>query len=76
MTTLQQKEQRIQAHVAGWYHLRLDDGQDGDPVFESTTFDGVDTWTLIIATATHGRERVTVHSDGETWEEIHNSNRI
>ncbi len=71
MATLQQKEQRIQAHVTVWHRLRLDDGQEGDPTFESIIFDGVDVWTLIIQTAIHGREQVIVHSDGETWEEVH-----
>jgi hypothetical protein len=63
---------RIRACLTDWYHCRTDD-EEGipDPVFESITYDGNDTWTVMMRTTTHGRERVIMHSDTATWDDIY-----
>ncbi len=68
---------RLQAYLTDWYHFRLDE-DDGipDPVFESITYKGNDEWEIIMTTTTHGRERVVVHSNAATWEQVYSTDRL
>lgn len=64
----------IRSYLTGWHHLRTDDEQGiPDPVFESITYEGYDTWTVFMRTTTHGRECVIVHSDTATWESVYSA---
>lgn len=69
---------RTQAHyvtgyVTDWYHWRLedDDMEITDPTIEHINYKGNDVWEVVINTTTHGREKLVVHSNAATWEQLY-----
>ena len=69
---------RVEAYVMRWSHLRQEDTQYQmpDPVFESITYNGENVWTVLMTTTTHGKERLVVHSDTATWEDVYSATRV
>lgn len=69
---------RVGSCVMRWSHLRQEDTeyQLPDPVFESIHYDGENVWTVLMTTTTHGRERLVVHSDTATWDEVYSATRV
>ena len=68
---------RIQSYLTQWSHMRQEeDPEQPDPVFESITYDGENVWTVLMTTTTHGRERLVVHADTATWEEVSSATRV
>jgi len=67
----------IQDYITDWYHLRTDDEVGiPDPVYESVTYTGDDTWEIVMNTTTHGKERVIVHSNTATWDQVYSADSI
>ena len=75
----------IREYITGWYRdmhydmhpvVEMPEEDITDPVYESITYKGDNTWEIIMTTPTHGRERVVVHSDTATWEEVYSADRI
>ena len=75
----------IQDYITSWYRnlhydmhpvVEIPEEDITDPVYESITYQGENTWEIIMTTLTHGRERVIVHSDTATWDEVYSAERI
>jgi hypothetical protein len=75
----------IREYITGWYRdmhydihpvVEMPEEDITDPVYKSITYKGENTWEIIMITPTHGRERVVVHSDTATWEEVYSADRI
>ena len=75
----------IRDYITGWYRdmhydmhpvVELPEEEITDPVYESITYQGENTWEIIMITRTHGKERVLVHSDTSTWEQVYSAERI
>jgi hypothetical protein len=75
----------IRATVNGWYrilHFDMDplvEIQEKDiepPAIESITYKGEDTWEVLMTTTTHGRERVVIHSDGASWQQVYSAEAV
>ncbi len=68
----------IQSYVTQWSHDRQweTDEEQPDPVFESIHYDGENVWTVVMTTTTHGKERLVVHSDTATWDEVYSATRV
>jgi hypothetical protein len=69
---------RIQSFVTRWSHLRQDDEDNAlpDPAFDSIHYDGENVWTVVMTTSTHGKERLVVHSDAATWNDVYSATRV
>jgi hypothetical protein len=83
-------EQYVKDSVTGWYRalhfdmsdplIDLSEDEIDDPVYEAVRFigsgDTPDRWEVIMLTATHGRERIIVYSDGASWQQVYNAEKI
>lgn len=83
-------EQYVKDSVTGWYRalhfdmsdplVEIPEDEIEDPVYESIKFIGAgdkpNRWEVIMLTATHGRERITVDSDGASWQQVYNAEKI
>jgi len=72
----------IKTYVTGWYHLlhfdmhpvvEIAEKDVVDPDYEMVSYQGDDTWEIIMTTPTHGCERVVVHSDTATWDRVYSA---
>ena len=75
----------IREYITDWYRdlhydmhpvVEIPEENITDPVYESITYTGENTWEIIMTTPTHGRERLVVHSDTATWEQVYSADRI
>ncbi len=69
---------RVQSYVTRWSHFRQEDEDytRPDPVFESITYNDENVWTVVMTTTTHGKERLVVHSDTATWNDVSSATRV
>lgn len=76
---------RIRTYVTEWYRFlhfdmhpvtEMAEEDITDPEFESITYNGNDTYEVVMRTLTHGRERIVIHSDGASWEEVYSADKL
>jgi hypothetical protein len=78
----------IAEYVRWWYkdlhydmhplpgHEIPEDQEPPEPTIERVSFQGGSVWEVILVTPTHGRERIIVHSDTASWDEVYSAERI